>query len=52
MTKQRTLSRRRFLKTIGTMGLAEGIGPAIIIPGRARADRKNVENSSVAPFYP
>ena len=51
MTKQHTLSRRRFLKTLGTMSLAAGIGPAIIIPGRAQADQKTLENSAVEPFY-
>lgn len=52
MTKQHTLSRRRFLKRLGTMGLAAGIGPAIIIPGRAHANQKTLKILQWHHFIP
>jgi multiple sugar transport system substrate-binding protein len=52
MAKQHTLSRRRFLKTLGTMSLAAGIGPAIIIPGRAQADQKTLKILQWNHFIP
>ncbi len=41
MAKKHTLPRRPFLKTLGTMSLAAGIGFAILIPGRVQADQKH-----------
>lgn len=52
MAKQHTLSRRRFLKSLGIMGLAAGIGPAIIIPGRARANQKTLKILQWHHFVP
>jgi multiple sugar transport system substrate-binding protein len=52
MAKQHTLSRRRFLKTMGTLSLAAGIGPAIIIPGRAQADQKTLKILQWHHFIP
>jgi len=37
MDKITKLSRRKFLKKAGAAGIAAGLGPAIIIPGRVRA---------------
>jgi multiple sugar transport system substrate-binding protein len=52
MTKPHKLSRRRFLKSLGAMGLAAGIGPAIIIPGRARAEQKTLKILQWHHFIP
>jgi multiple sugar transport system substrate-binding protein len=40
MANQRTLSRRKFIKTAGAASLAAGIAPSVIIPGRAKANQK------------
>ena len=52
MAKQHTLSRRCFLKSLGTMGLAAGICPAIIIPGRAHAEQKTLKILQWNHFIP
>ena len=38
MAKHKTLSRRKFLKAAGAASIAAGIGPSVVIPGRARAN--------------
>ena len=52
MAQRHTLSRRSFLKTMGTVGLGAGIAPAIIIPGRARANQKTLKILQWHHFIP
>ena len=52
MAQRRTLSRRRFLKTMGTVSLGAGLGPAFIIPGRARASQKTLKILQWHHFIP
>lgn len=52
MAQRHTLSRRSFLKTVGTVGLGAGIAPAIIIPGRAHANQKTLKILQWHHFIP
>ena len=52
MAPRQTISRRSFLKTMGTVSLGAGIGPAIIIPGRARANQKTLKILQWHHFIP
>jgi len=52
MVNKKPLSRRRFLKTIGTMTLSAGIGPVFLIPGRAHADQKTLKILQWHHFIP
>ena len=52
MAKQHTLSRRQFLKTVGAVSLGAGIGPAVIIPGRAQANQKTLKILQWHHFIP
>ena len=52
MAKQPGISRRRFLKKVGALSLGAGIGPAIIIPGRARANQKTLKILQWHHFIP
>lgn len=52
MTKKHTLSRRNFLKTLGAMSLGAGIGPTVIIPGRAQAAQKTLRILQWNHFIP
>ncbi len=52
MVQHYTLSRRNFLKTMGTVSLGAGICPAFIIPGRARANQKTLKILQWHHFIP
>lgn len=52
MAPKHTCSRRSFLKTMGTACLGAGIAPAIIIPGRARANQKTLKILQWHHFIP
>ncbi len=52
MAKQHALSRRSFLKSLGAMGLAAGMGPGAILPGRARAEQKTLKILQWEHFIP
>ncbi len=46
------ISRRDFVKAAGVGALAAGLGPAIIIPGRARAAKKTLKILNWVHFVP
>ncbi len=50
--KRGRISRRDFVKAAGVGALAAGLGPAIIIPGRARAARKTLKILNWVHFVP
>ena len=50
--KRGTISRREFIKAAGAGALAAGLGPAIIIPGRAHAAKKTLKILQWVHFVP
>lgn len=52
MSNRITHSRRNFLKSAGAVGLVAGVGPAVIIPGRARASKKTLKILQWNHFVP
>ncbi len=50
--KRGTISRREFIKAAGAGALAAGLGPAIIIPGRAHAAKKKLTIFQWVHFVP
>ena len=50
--KRGRISRRDFVKAAGVGALAAGLGPGIIIPGRARAARKTLKILNWVHFVP
>jgi multiple sugar transport system substrate-binding protein len=50
--KRGRISRRDFVKAAGVGALAAGLGPAIIIPGRARAAKKTLKILNWVHFVP
>ncbi len=47
-----TITRREFIKAAGAGALAAGLGPAIIIPGRANAAKKTLKIINWVHFVP
>ncbi len=50
--KRGTITRRDFIKAAGAGALAAGLGPAIIIPGRAHAAKKTLKIINWVHFVP
>ena len=50
--KRGSISRREFIKAAGAGALAAGLGPAIIIPGRAHAAKKKLTIFQWVHFEP
>lgn len=50
--KRGTITRRDFIKAAGAGALAAGLGPAIIIPGRANAAKKTLKICQWVHFVP
>ncbi|MBI2562777.1 MAG: extracellular solute-binding protein [candidate division NC10 bacterium] len=50
--RRRGISRRTFVKAAGAGALAAGLGPGIIIPGRARAAKKTLKILQWVHFVP
>src|SRR3972149_1952456 len=50
--KRGRISRRDFVKAAGVGALAAGLGPGIIIPGRARAAKKTLKIMNWVHFVP
>ena len=52
LPSQKTLSRRSFIKTSSSLICAAGLGPVIIIPGRAQASQKTLKILQWNHFVP
>jgi multiple sugar transport system substrate-binding protein len=50
--RRQSISRRTFVKAAGAGALAAGLGPGIIIPGRARAAKKTLKILQWVHFVP
>ncbi len=50
--KGQRVTRRRFIKTAGSMALAAGVGSSIIVPGRASAQQKTLKILQWNHFVP
>ncbi len=50
--KRGTITRRDFIRAAGAGALAAGLGPAIIIPGRAHAAKKTLKIAQWVHFVP
>lgn len=50
--KRGRISRRDFVKTAGVAAMAAGLGPAMIVPGRAHAARKTLRILNWVHFVP